>query len=121
MNDFSIGGAPNMFNLPPAPSNVIDERKRPMSSMSPMILADKNGNVKMLTGAAGGSKIISGLVEVIARVLWFGQNIKEAIDAPRFHHQLLPNVLEYEHGRFDEVSEMKYIPICLLYSLYCLF
>lgn len=103
MADFSVDGRSNNFGLPPAPSNFIEARKRPMSSMSPMILASSEGDIRMVIGAAGGSKIVSAIVEVAARVLWFGQDIKAAIDAPRFHHQLLPNVLEYQKG-FSEVS-----------------
>ncbi|XP_037936273.1 scoloptoxin SSD14 isoform X2 [Teleopsis dalmanni] len=102
MNDFSIPNTSNYFGLPAAPSNYIDARKRPMSSMSPMILTDPAGDIRMVFGAAGGSKIISAVVEVAARVLWFDQNIKEAIDAPRFHHQLMPNILEYENEGFSE-------------------
>ena len=71
--------------------------------MSPMILVDPKGDVRLAFGAAGGAKIISAVIEVAARVLWFGQNIKEAIDAPRFHHQLAPDVLEYEVNRFSKV------------------
>lgn len=74
--------------------------------MSPMILADREGDVKMVVSAAGGSKIISALVEVMAGVLWMNEDIKEAIDRPRYHHQLSPNVLEYEKsGHFTEVSK----------------
>ncbi|XP_075155070.1 glutathione hydrolase 1 proenzyme isoform X2 [Haematobia irritans] len=96
MNDFSLAGKTNLFALLPSPTNFIDAQKRPMSSMSPMILADTEGNVKMAVSAAGGSKIISALVEVIAGVLWLNEDIKEAIDKPRYHHQLSPNILEYE-------------------------
>ncbi|XP_073832162.1 glutathione hydrolase 1 proenzyme isoform X2 [Musca autumnalis] len=103
MNDFSLPSKSNQFALPPSPTNFLDAQKRPMSSMSPMILADREGNVKMVVSAAGGSKIISALVEVMAGVLWMNQDIKEAIDRPRYHHQLSPNVLEYEKsGHFTE-------------------
>uniref|UniRef100_A0A0A1XBJ8 Gamma-glutamyltranspeptidase 1 n=1 Tax=Zeugodacus cucurbitae TaxID=28588 RepID=A0A0A1XBJ8_ZEUCU len=102
MNDFSVQGTSNYFGLPSSPSNFIEARKRPMSSMSPMILADRKGNVRLAFGSAGGSKIISGVIEVAARFLWFGQDIKSAIDAPRIHHQLVPNVFQYEFGRFSE-------------------
>ena len=73
--------------------------------MSPMILTDQKYNVRMAISAAGGSKIISAIVDVMARVLWFDQNIKEAIDAPRFHSQLVPDNFEYEKSSFfSEVS-----------------
>uniref|UniRef100_T1P7W8 Gamma-glutamyltranspeptidase n=1 Tax=Musca domestica TaxID=7370 RepID=T1P7W8_MUSDO len=103
MNDFSLPGKSNLFALPPSPTNFIDAQKRPLSSMSPMILADREGDVKMVVSAAGGSKIISALVEVMAGVLWMNEDIKKAIDRPRYHHQLSPNVLEYEKsGHFTE-------------------
>lgn len=106
MNDFSIAGHKNIFNLPPSPSNFIAPQKRPMSSMSPMILADQKANVRLVLSAAGGSKIISAIVDVLTRVLWFNQNIKEAIDAPRYHSQLVPNVLAYQEDPF--FSEVRF-------------
>lgn len=117
MKDFSIPGQMDIFNLPPSPTNFIDAQKRPMSSMSPMILTDSQGNVRMVVGAAGGSKIISSIVEVIARVLWLGQNIKEAIDAPRFHHQLVPNVLQYEKYSFSTVRVPPFSPSIIIIKI----
>lgn len=109
MNDFSLAHKTNLFALPPSPTNFIDAQKRPMSSMSPLILADQRGNVKLAVSAAGGSKIISALVEVMVGVLWMDQDIKEAIDRPRYHHQLSPNVLEYEKSEhFTEVCKRQY-------------
>lgn len=104
MDDFSTEGRSNSFNLPPSPTNFIDPQKRPMSSMSPLILTDQKANVRLAISAAGGAKIISSLVDVLTRVLWMNQNIKEAIDAPRFHSQLVPNTFEYEKSSyFSEV------------------
>lgn len=71
--------------------------------MSPTIITDENGDVKLVLGAAGGTKITTGVAMTIMRTLWFGQNIKEAIDAPRFHHQLLPMEIEYEYGTQDQI------------------
>ncbi|XP_046801370.1 LOW QUALITY PROTEIN: glutathione hydrolase 1 proenzyme [Lucilia cuprina] len=68
MNDFSTPDQKNLFNLPPSPSNFIDPQKRPMSSMSPMILTDQKANVRLALSAAGGSKIISAIVDVMTRV-----------------------------------------------------
>ncbi|XP_034485854.1 scoloptoxin SSD14-like isoform X1 [Drosophila innubila] len=100
MNDFGVQN--NLFGLPPSPSNGIDVHKRPMSSQSPMLLADNDGNIRLAIGAAGGTKIIPAIVEVAARFLWLGDDLKAAVDAPRFYHQLSPDVLEYEDGKFSE-------------------
>lgn len=100
MNDFSV--KENIFNLPQSQANTIDLHKRPMSSQSPMLLADRDGNIRLAIGAAGGTKIVGGIVEVAARFLWFGEDLKTAEDAPRFYNQLFPNVLEYEDGKFSE-------------------
>lgn len=98
MDDFSKPGESNFFGLPPAPSNYIGPQKRAQSSMAPTIVTDEHGNVTVVVGAAGGSKIISVVSQILMRILWFGQDIKQAIDAPRIYHQLVPNVLEYEYG-----------------------
>lgn len=67
--------------------------------MSPIIVVDgKSGNVKLVIGAAGGSKIISALALALVRFACCTRNIKEIIDAPRFHHQLVPDEIEYEYG-----------------------
>lgn len=66
--------------------------------MSPTIITDKKGNVKLVVGASGGTKIVTAVAEVIMRILWCDQNIKEAVDAPRFHHQLYPMEVQYEFG-----------------------
>ncbi|XP_030378608.1 scoloptoxin SSD14 isoform X2 [Scaptodrosophila lebanonensis] len=100
MNDFSVKN--NYFNLPMAPSNGVDSRKRPMSSMSPMLLTNSKGDIRLVIGAAGGSLVPAAIVEVAARVLWFGEDLKTAVDAPRFYHQLVPDELEYEKDGFNK-------------------
>ncbi|XP_017012911.2 scoloptoxin SSD14 isoform X5 [Drosophila takahashii] len=100
MNDFAVEN--NFFGLPQSTANKIEVHKRAMSSQSPILLADSAGNMRLVIGAAGGSKIIPAIVEVAANVLWFGEDLRKAIDAPRFYHQLLPDVLEYEEGGFPE-------------------
>lgn len=64
MDDFSIPGRSNAFDLPPSPANFIDPYKRPLSSMCPTILLDEHGKVELLIGAAGGSKITSSVAYV---------------------------------------------------------
>merc|ERR1712071_79637 len=75
---------------------------RPLSSMAPTIVANaETGQVRMVIGSAGGTKISTGIAHAMIRNLWFGETIKEAIDSPRFHHQLYPMKFSYE-DRFPE-------------------
>ncbi|XP_015838324.1 scoloptoxin SSD14 isoform X2 [Tribolium castaneum] len=103
MDDFSFPNFQNYFNLPGSPNNELRPGKRPLSSMSPTILVDEHGDVKLVLGASGGTKITTSVALVIMRTLWFGQNIKEAIDAPRIHHQLYPMQVQYEYGTLQQV------------------
>jgi gamma-glutamyltranspeptidase/glutathione hydrolase len=97
MDDFSIyPGLPNAFGLVGAENNSVAPRKRPLSSMSPTIVLDKQGEPILSVGAAGGPKIITQVVLTILRVLDFGMPLPEAVAAPRFHHQWRPNVVMYE-------------------------
>ena len=64
MDDFSVPGKPNLFNIPPSPANYIMPQKRPMSSMCPLVVTDNFGDVVLVTGASGGSHIISGVAYV---------------------------------------------------------
>lgn len=102
MDDFASPGLKNYFGLPGSPPNFIEPRKRALNSMSPTIIVDGDGEVKLVVGAAGGTKITTGVAMTIIRTMWFGQNIKEAVDAPRFHHQLIPMEIEYEYGNQDQ-------------------
>ncbi|KRY38654.1 Gamma-glutamyltranspeptidase 1 [Trichinella spiralis] len=97
MDDFSTPGLTNFFEYPPLPNNFIKAGKRPLSSMSPLIFYDQtNGNVKLVVGAAGGSRIISTTAWVAFRSIFLNETIKEAVDRPRLHHQLSPNRAYYE-------------------------
>lgn len=100
MDDFSYQNRDvNYFGLKETPTNYPEPGKRALSSMSPLILIERKTQSPVLTiGAAGGSKIISALSLAILRFLSCSQDIKEIIDAPRFHHQMIPNVFEYEFG-----------------------
>ncbi|XP_043484623.1 scoloptoxin SSD14-like isoform X2 [Leptopilina heterotoma] len=98
MDDFGLESKFSYFGIPPSQSNLIEPGKRPLSSMSPTILIDSNNNVKMIIGAAGGTKITTAIAFVIARFLWMGNTLKEAVDAARIHHQLFPMKLIYEYG-----------------------
>lgn len=102
MDNFSSPNITNDFGLPPSPANYIEAGKRPMSSMCPSIILDGNGDVKMVIGGAGGTKIITSVALVIMRHLWFNETLEEAVNAKRLHHQLFPMAVQYETG-FSEV------------------
>ncbi len=106
MDDFSIlPGVPNAFDLVGAENNSIAPGKRPLSSMDPTIVLDKEGKPVMTVGAAGGPKIITQVVLAIVRVLDFDQSLAEAVENRRFHHQWRPNVVSYEKGLAPEVVD----------------
>jgi gamma-glutamyltranspeptidase / glutathione hydrolase / leukotriene-C4 hydrolase len=71
--------------------------------MTPAIITN-NGKVEIVIGAAGGTKIPTAVTMAIMRYLWFGSTIKEAIDEPRFHHQLVPNEVQYEYGNIEVLA-----------------
>jgi len=96
MNDFSIPGHVDDYGIPPSPYNWIEPGKKPMSSMAPLVIVDHKGRVRMVVGGSGGSKISTAVASVIRNHLWFGQNIKDAIDMSRVHHQLVPEYVEAE-------------------------
>ncbi|CAF1440184.1 unnamed protein product [Rotaria sordida] len=101
MDDFSTPNTTNYFGIPPSPANFIAPGKRPVSSMSPLILLENSHQrVQQVIGASGGTKITTSVAQVVMLNLWFNKNIKEAIDAPRLHSQLLPQEVMAEHG-FD--------------------
>jgi len=96
MDDFTIKpGAANLFGLVQGKRNAIEPGKRPLSSMSPTIVK-KDGRVFMVLGSPGGSRIISIVLQVILDVTDHGMTIQEAVDAPRIHHQWLPDQITVE-------------------------
>ncbi|TPN82436.1 gamma-glutamyltransferase [Aquimarina algicola] len=101
MDDFSAKpGTPNMFGLIGAEANSIAPEKRMLSSMTPTIV-EKDGKLWMSVGTPGGSTIITSVLQTILNVTEFGMTMQEAVDAPRFHHQWLPDVVVFEPNSFD--------------------
>ncbi|XP_066940428.1 scoloptoxin SSD14-like isoform X3 [Macrobrachium rosenbergii] len=103
MDDFSAPNITSYFGIPPSPANFIRPGKRPLSSMCPTVFVDSKGDVRLIIGAAGGTKISSAVAWASLRNLWLKQDIKKAIDARRIHHQLYPMTLSYEDGITDKI------------------
>jgi gamma-glutamyltranspeptidase/glutathione hydrolase len=93
MDDFSVKpGSPNMYGLIGAEANKIEPGKRMLSSMTPTII-EKDGKLAMILGTPGGSTIITSVYQVILNMIDFNMSASEAVNAPRFHHQWLPDVI----------------------------
>ena len=91
MDDFAIKpGAPNLYGLVQGNANAIAPGKRPLSSMSPTIVT-QNGKPLMVLGTPGGSQIITVVLHTLLNVVDYGMTVQEAVDAPRFHQQWLPD------------------------------
>src|SRR6185312_509361 len=83
-------GVPNLFGLVQGTANAIQPGKRPLSSMSPTVVL-RDGRVLLVLGSPGGSRIITITAQTIMNVLDHGMEPQEAVDAPRIHHQWLPD------------------------------
>ena len=99
MDDFAASpGTPNQLGLVQGERNAVEPEKRMLSSMSPTILLDAAGGVKLVTGSPGGATIISSVAQMISNIVDFNMNIGSATAAPRLHHQHFPDVLYYERN-----------------------
>ena len=108
MDDFSSkAGAPNAFGLIGGTANAIEAGKRPLSSMTPAMVF-KDGEPVLATGSPGGSRIIMAVLQMIVNVIDHEMNIGVAANAPRMHHQWLPNILQLESGFSpDTIQELQ--------------
>ncbi|GHE70999.1 gamma-glutamyltransferase [Roseivirga thermotolerans] len=109
MDDFSIKpGEPNMYGLIGGEANAIAPGKRMLSSMTPTIVT-RNGKLFMVVGTPGGSTIITSVFQTILNVVDFEMGMQEAVEAPRFHHQWLPDQVRYERNGLDSavVAQLK--------------
>lgn len=104
MDDFATApGIPNAFGLVGREANAIAPRKTPLSSMTPTIVTENN-QLKLVVGAPGGSTIITTVFQIILNVLVYNMDAKQAVAAPRLHHQWLPDQLMYEKNGFDPLT-----------------
>lgn len=101
MDDFSAKpGAPNFYGLVGAEANKIEAGKRMLSSMTPTII-EENDKLRMVLGTPGGSTIITSVLQVFLNTLEYHMSLEEAVNAPRFHHQWLPDQISVEEGKFS--------------------
>lgn len=132
MDDFSLPGVDSFYGVPPSEANFIKPGKRPMSSMTPSVILGADGDVRLVIGASGGTRITSSvgmvgigvgvdsrrgwkpgcnarfpLPQVALMHLYLGIDLDEAIQTKRFHHQLMPMELKCERG-YPEVPSRFY-------------
>src|ERR1043166_5432279 len=97
MDDFAAKpGTPNLYGLIQGDRNAVAPRKRPLSAMTPTFVMRKDGSLWFTVGSPGGPTIINTVLDLITNVIDYNMNIQQAIDAPRIHHQWLPDELVYE-------------------------
>ncbi len=111
MDDFSVKpGEPNIFGLIGNEANAIAPGKRMLSSMTPVVMM-KDGKPFLVIGSPGGGKIITSVLQSIINIIDFGMPLNEAIDAPRIHHQWLPDYIQAERNSLSEgvIDELKTI------------
>ncbi|MEZ4874772.1 MAG: gamma-glutamyltransferase [Flavobacteriaceae bacterium] len=101
MDDFSAKpGVPNIYGLVGGEANAIEPQKRMLSSMTPT-LVEKDGKLWMVVGTPGGATIITSVAQTILNVYEYGMDMQQAVDAPRFHHQWLPDAIRFELDAFS--------------------
>jgi len=104
MDDFSAkAGSPNSYGLVGAKANSIAPEKRMLSSMTPTIV-ENNGKLFMVLGTPGGSTIITSVFQTILNVYEYKMSMQEAVNAPRFHHQWLPDEVVFEPNSFSNIT-----------------
>ena len=107
MDDFTAQpGEPNMYGLIQGEANAIEPGKRMLSSMTPTIIT-QDGDVRMVVGAAGGPRIISATLQNFLNIAVFGMRPQQAISAPRFHHQWMPDRLYFEEFGLSPDTQQK--------------
>jgi gamma-glutamyltranspeptidase/glutathione hydrolase len=105
MDDFTTApGQPNQFGLIQGEANAIAPGKRMLSAMTPSIVLDPQGQLRLVLGTPGGPTIITTVAQVILNVLDHGMPLADAVAAPRVHHQALPDTIRYEHGGLDSAT-----------------
>ncbi|MGH7674157.1 MAG: gamma-glutamyltransferase, partial [Gemmatimonadales bacterium] len=105
MDDFtSAPGKPNLYGLVQGEANAIAPGKRMLSAMTPSIVLDRDGRLFMVVGTPGGPTIITTVSQMILNALDHGMTLPQAVEAPRVHHQALPDVIRYERDGLSEAT-----------------
>ena len=108
MDDFAAKpGTPNQYGLVQGENNAVAPGKRMLSAMTPSIVVGPNGDLRMVTGTPGGSTIITTVFQTISNVLDYGMNVVEAVNAPRVHHQHLPDRIQYEQAGLEPATVLE--------------
>ena len=103
MDDFAAKpGTPNMYGLVQGERNAVAPHKRPLSAMTPTFVLRRDGSLWFAVGSPGGSTIINTVLQVITNIIDHDMNLQQAIDAPRIHHQWLPDEVAYEPYALSE-------------------
>ncbi len=105
MDDFTIRvGYPNQFGLLQSDNNLVGPGRRPLSAMAPTIAVDPQGALRLVVGTRGGPRTITAVAQTIINVIDFGMSVRTAVDAPRVHHQLIPDEIQFERKGLDEIT-----------------
>lgn len=105
MDDFSARpGAPNLYGLVQGEANAIEPGKRMLSAMTPTVVLDPAGRLFLVAGTPGGGTIITQMAQILTNVIDYRMDLRTAVDAPRFHHQLFPDEIRYERGGLDGLT-----------------
>jgi gamma-glutamyltranspeptidase/glutathione hydrolase len=105
MDDFSAKpGSPNQYGLVQGERNAIEPGKRMLSAMTPTLVLSPEGRLRMVTGTPGGGTIMTTVFQSISNVVDFGMNVAQAVNAPRVHHQHLPDRVQYERNGLDTAT-----------------
>jgi len=108
MDDFSAQpGVPNLYGLVGSEANAIAPGKRPLSSMSPTVVRDSKGEVRLVLGAAGGPRITTSVFLTLLNRMRFGMSLPDAVMAARFHHQWKPEALFFERGALSHREKQR--------------
>ncbi|HEU4453863.1 MAG TPA: gamma-glutamyltransferase [Longimicrobium sp.] len=105
MDDFAAKpGTPNQYGLVQGEGNAVAPGKRMLSAMTPTIVLDGSGQLRLVTGSPGGPTIISTVTQMVSNVVDWEMDLGEATSAPRLHHQHLPDILRFERGALPDAT-----------------